>query len=115
MSVIEAFSQILPYLILGGVIGFYLSKKQASNDSKSSEEIMNAMKAAFVEIAREERERLRENIEGDMQEERTQRGQVNNLVETLTRSLNDANTRWTTNTQALDNSLTPCSFKPLGV
>jgi len=106
MSVIETFvGQILPYLILGGVIGFFLSKL-TSNNSKSSEENMKAMKAAFVEIAREERERLQENIEGDMQEERTQRDQVNTLVETLTRSLNEAKTKWTTNTQALDNSLT---------
>ena len=76
MSVIETFiNQILPYLILGGVIGFFLSKL-TSNNSKS----FKAMEAAFVKIAREERRRLQENIEGDMQEERTQRNEVNTLV-----------------------------------
>ena len=94
---------VLVTLFMGAAIGFALSKLTGNADSQPPlDQQKESMKAAFVELARDEIEKIHEAFEQNQKLEDKDKDKLNKLVQDLAEKVQTAKNTWDENTKQLN-------------
>ena len=100
---IQIIIALLVILLLGATIGFLLSKLTSKSDLEPRlDQQKESMKAAFVELARDEIDRIHEAFEQNQKLEEKDKDKLNKLVKDLTEKVQSAKDTWDENTKQLN-------------
>jgi DNA recombination protein RmuC len=103
MTELQIIIALLVILSLGATIGFLLSKLIGKSDSKLPvDQQKESMKAAFVELARDEIEKIHEAFEQNQKLEDKDKDKLNKLVKDLAEKVQTAKNTWDENTKQLN-------------
>jgi len=103
MTELQIIIALLVILALGATIGFLLSKLIGKSDSELPvDQQKESMKAAFVELARDEIEKIHEAFEQNQKLEDKDKDKLNKLVKDLTEKVQTAKDTWDENTKQLN-------------
>ena len=103
MTELQIIIALLVILSLGATIGFLLSKLIGKSDSELPvDQQKESMKAAFVELARDEIEKIHETFEQNQKLEDKDKDKLNKLVKDLAEKVQTAKNTWDENTKQLN-------------
>ena len=98
------------------IIGFFVTKglNRKSEDARKNDQerekdlidtVADKVSVKFAEIARESQKDIRETAKDQREIEDEGKKQLNDMVESLTKAVNDASVKWDTDTNAIKNDL----------